>query len=506
MSKRATLLSLRAMASFSQVSPAHHRASLSKLTDSAQIPSFSTKPTTLIRYLSTAAARTAYQTQTHSSRESPRDFQQYPNDFYREMGGFNNVGPVKSDQEAIEQAQDTGPNGTIEELDAFMKDGKLKEALEVLGLMEKRGVFVDSGCYLRLLKACGDYKSIEEGKAVHGHIERSSNSRIEVRVYNQILEMYSKCGAMDDAYQLFEKMPQRNLTSWDTMIHGYANNLLGEEAIDLFTRFKLAGLKPDGQMFLGVFLACGFLGAVDEGLLHLETMSRDFGITPNMDHYVGMVDLFGKSGYLNEALEFIENIPIEPSVDVWERLMNLSRVHGDQEMGDVCAKYVELLDPSRLNEQSKKGLLPIKVEAKEREVKKSSAESLREVRSRVHEYRAGDTSHPEKDKIYAQLKGLSGQMKEAGYVPDTRFVLHDVDQESKEEALLYHSERLAIAYGLLSSPACSPIRIIKNLRICGDCHSALKIVSKLVGRELIVRDAKRFHHFKDGLCSCRDYW
>ncbi|RVW54031.1 Pentatricopeptide repeat-containing protein, mitochondrial [Vitis vinifera] len=97
-------------------------------------------------------------------------------------------------------------------------------------------------------------------------------------------------------------------------------------------------------------------------------------------------------------------------------------------------------------------------------------------------------------------------MKEAGYVPETRFVLHDIDQEGKEEALLAHSERLAVAYGLLSSPARSPIRVIKNLRVCGDCHTALKIISKLVGRELIIRDAKRFHHFKDGLCSCRDYW
>ncbi|KAI7988922.1 Pentatricopeptide repeat-containing protein [Camellia lanceoleosa] len=98
------------------------------------------------------------------------------------------------------------------------------------------------------------------------------------------------------------------------------------------------------------------------------------------------------------------------------------------------------------------------------------------------------------------------QMKEAGYVPETRFVLHDIDQEGKEEALLAHSERLAVAYGFLTTPARAQIRIIKNLRVCGDCHSALKIISKLVGRELIIRDAKRFHHFKDGLCSCRDYW
>ncbi|CAI0628389.1 unnamed protein product [Linum tenue] len=102
--------------------------------------------------------------------------------------------------------------------------------------------------------------------------------------------------------------------------------------------------------------------------------------------------------------------------------------------------------------------------------------------------------------------GQSMVMKEAGYVPDTRYVLHDIDEEAKERALMYHSERLAIAYGLISTPARQTLRIMKNLRICGDCHNAIKIMSRIVGRELIVRDNKRFHHFRDGKCSCGDYW
>ena len=187
--------------------------------------------------------------------------------------------------------------------------------------------------------------------------------------------------------------------------------------------------------------------------------------------------------------------------------MDLCRVHGHMELGDRCAELVEQLDPSHMNEQSEAGLLPVKPSdlAKQNE-KKLASQSLLEVRSRVHEYRAGDRSHPNTDKLYAALRHLREQMKEAGYIPETRFVLHDIDHESKEEALLAHSERLAIANGLLNSPVRSPIRIIKNLHVCGDCHTALKVISKIVGRELIIRDAKRFHHFKDGLCSCRDYW
>ncbi|KAL8523932.1 hypothetical protein ACS0TY_013768 [Phlomoides rotata] len=107
---------------------------------------------------------------------------------------------------------------------------------------------------------------------------------------------------------------------------------------------------------------------------------------------------------------------------------------------------------------------------------------------------------------YEKLRLLSEEAKEAGYVPDTRYVLHDIDEEAKEKALLHHSERLAIAYGLISTPPGTTLRIIKNLRICGDCHNFIKILSSSEKRDFIVRDNKRFHHFKDGNCSCRDFW
>ncbi|RVX19519.1 Pentatricopeptide repeat-containing protein [Vitis vinifera] len=389
-------------------------------------------------------------------------YQTNSNEFQNSMVGSPKSSNYKPDGESLEAAESSQYSGTLEEVDDFCKDGKVKEAIEVLGLLEKQHTPVDLPRYLRLMKACGEAKALQEAKAVHESLIKSV-SPLKV---------------------MFKKMPERNLTSWDTMITWFAKNDLGEEAIDLV------------------------LGDVIEGMLHFNSMSKDYGIVPSMKHYASMVDMLGNSGYLDEALEFVEKMPLEPSVDVWETLMNICRVQGNMEIGDRCAELVEHLEPSRLTEQSKAGLVPVKASdlEKEKEKKKLASQNLLEVRSRVHEYRAGDTSHPENDKIYAKLRGLKAQMKEAGYVPETRFVLHDIDQEGKEEALLAHSERLAVAYGLLSSPARSPIRVIKNLRVCGDCHTALKIISKLVGRELIIRDAKRFHHFKDGLCSCRDYW
>ncbi|XP_028759642.1 pentatricopeptide repeat-containing protein At2g34370, mitochondrial [Neltuma alba] len=410
----------------------------------------------------------------------------------------------------VESAEASGSSpymGTLEELDNFCMEGKMKEAVEILGLLEKQHIQVDLPRYLQLMHQCGEAKALEEAKIIHEQVLRYL-SPLKVSTYNRILEMYSKCGSMDDAFKVFNNMPKRNMTTWDTMVTWLAKNDFAEDSIDLFTQFKKMGLKPDGKMFISVFAACSMLGDIDEGILHFESMSKSYGIVPSMTHYVSIVDMFGSIGHLDEAFHFVENMPVEPSADVWETLMNHCRIHGNMELGDRCAEIIEQLDPSRLNEQSKAGLVLVKALdlAKEKEKKKLAKQNLLEVRSRVHEYRAGDTSHPENDKIYALLRSLRSQMKEVGYIPETRFVLHDIDQEGKEEALLAHSERLAVGYGLLTSPARSPIRVIKNLRFCGDCHNALKIISKIVGRDLIIRDAKRFHHFSDGVCSCGDYW
>ncbi|KAG8077834.1 hypothetical protein GUJ93_ZPchr0007g5997 [Zizania palustris] len=410
---------------------------------------------------------------------------------------------------------DTSPSGvsgvasgkskvTVEEMDKLCEDGKVKEALDVLALLQEEGTVVHAPQYFKLMQACGDATSLAEARKIHNHICQSALS-LDIDFSNKILEMYAKCGSMEDAKKLFSTIAQRNLTSWNTMISGFVHNGLGEEATDFFDQFKQTGDKPDSAMFTHVFLACGILGSVDEGMLHFESMQKDFGITPTMEHYANIVNMLGQSGYIDEAREFVERMPEEPSANVWENLMNMCRLNGFLELGDRCAQIIDRLDSSRLNEQAKIGLFPVNASelAKEKERKKANAV---EARSKVHEYRAGDRSHPEHLKIYEELRYLAAHMKEAGYIADTRFVLHDVDQETKEDALLAHSERLAVSYGLITSAARSPIRVIKNLRSCGDCHTALKIISKLVGRLIIARDAKRFHHFENGVCSCKDYW
>lgn len=395
---------------------------------------------------------------------------------------------------------DNDVEGTLEELDALCKEWDLAHAVRSMTKISKRGLFVDMPHYLILMDACGKAKALKEAKDVHQHLVRF-NSPVKVSIFNRILEMYGKCGSMTDAYNTFKNMHERNLTSWDTMITWFARNGLGEDAIDMFTKFKEAGLKPDGQIFLSIFDACGVVGDVTEGLLHFDSMSKTYGIAPTMAHYASIVHMFGSAGNLDGALEFIENLPVEPSVDVWESLMNIARVQGNVEIGDRCAEIVEQLDPTRLTKELKDGLVPIREEAPKKKVKKHNP-----LEHTKHEYRAGDRSHPENDRIYTVLRGLKETVKEAGYIAETKFVLHDIDQEGKQEAIMAHSERLACTYALLTTAPRMPLRIIKNLRVCGDCHNYFKIISDIVGREIVMRDAKRFHHFKNGKCSCNDYW
>lgn len=130
-----------------------------------------------------------------------------------------------------------------------------------------------------------------------------------------------------------------------------------------------------------------------------------------------------------------------------------------------------------------------------------------EVDGTTHTFLVNDTRHPQIEQIMVQIEQMKVDARGAGFVADTCFVLHDIEEEQKEDLLWYHSEKLALAYGLImQKDSSSPIRITKNLRVCGDCHAALVLLSKLYKREMIVRDRSRHHHFKDGACSCNQFW
>eukprot|EP01018_Ginkgo_biloba_P011209 Gb_02060 [translate_table: standard] len=398
----------------------------------------------------------------------------------------------------------------------YAQNGQSMEALNLFRQMQLAGVKPDSKTYASVLPACANLGALEQGMEIHHGIIRGG-FQSHGFVPNALLDMYAKCGSIEKARDLFDKMHERNAVSWTAMIAGYAMHGFGKEALQLFEQMQASGMNPDHVTLVCVLSACCHTGLVDKGWQYFHSMSEDYHITPTMEHYGCMVDLLGRAGHLDEALDFINKMPIEPNANVWGCLLGACRTHNNIQLGEHVAERIFELDPKNAipyvllsNIYAAAGrwddIENVRRLMKDRRVKKTPGCSWIEVNKRVHSFLVGDTSHEQMPKIHAKLERLSEQMKAAGYVPNMQFVLNDVEQEQKEQILRCHSEKLAIAFGLISTPPGTTIRVIKNLRVCGDCHSATKFISKIVEREIVVRDANRYHHFKDGGCSCGDYW
>jgi pentatricopeptide repeat protein len=397
-----------------------------------------------------------------------------------------------------------------------VKYGQGQKALELFRQMQEEGVQPTPLTLVGVLNACASVVALEEGRRTHDWVIKSGWDS-NVFVGNSLIDMYAKCGSLVDALKVFNKMPSRDVVTWNAMIGGYAIHGHGKEALKQFEQMREEGVQPDDTTFVCLLSACSHSGLVDEGLRFYSSMSTVYMISANLQHYTCMVDLLGRAGRLHEAENMVLAMPYKPQVAAWMALLGACRIHGNVEMGERVAKQVLELEPENAagyvllsnlytatgNRDLSKN---IERQRKERSVKKHPGRTWIEVDNEVHTFVVDDQHHPQMIEIHAELKRLSGLMHDAGYVPDTNFVLHDVEEEEKVFHLCHHSEKLAIAFGLINSAPGTPLCIRKNLRVCRDCHTSTKFISKVVGRAIMVRDANRFHHFQDGECSCRDYW
>nr|AYM00633.1 pentatricopeptide repeat protein [Salvia miltiorrhiza] len=372
---------------------------------------------------------------------------------------------------------------------------------------------------MTILPGCAALAALTKGKEIHAYAFRNGLES-DVAVGSALVDMYAKCGCLIMARSVFESMPNRNVITWNAMIMAYGMHGEGDGALTLFRKMVVDGgeVKPNEVTFIAVFAACSHSGLVDDGKQLFQTMKADHGVEPNADHYACVVDLLGRAGRLDEAYDIINLMPVGlDKVGVWSSLLGACRIHQNVQLGEISAFNLFKLEPNVAshyvllsNIYSSAGLWEkaneVRRKMKSKRLKKEPGCSWIEYSDEVHKFVAGDTRHPQSEQLYAYLNDLFDRMKKDGYVPDTSCVLHNVDEEEKENLLCGHSERLAIASGLLNTPPGTTIRVSKNLRVCNDCHSATKFISKIVGREIVVRDVRRFHHFKDGACSCGDYW
>eukprot|EP01018_Ginkgo_biloba_P039032 Gb_40503 [translate_table: standard] len=318
----------------------------------------------------------------------------------------------------------------------YAHSGQGNEALKLFRQMQQAGLKCDTVTLMSVLPACAHLPSLEQGKEVHNYILRHGFES-DIFMGNALIDMYAKCGSIENAHLIFDKMSQRNFVSWTTMIMGYAMHGQGECALKLFLQMQQAGLRPDHITFIGVLSACSHAGLVAEGCRYFDLMSRDYGITPSMEHHACMVDLLGRAGRLDEAHDFINKMPVEPNASVWGALLGACRVHGNTELGKLVAEHLFKLEPKNAgyyvllsNIYAAAGrwddVVKVRKMMKEEGLTKRPGCSWIKVEKIVHAFLVGDKSHPQQGKIFATLESLAEQMNKAGYVPDMNFVMHDV--------------------------------------------------------------------------------
>ncbi|KAH7568877.1 hypothetical protein JRO89_XS06G0066300 [Xanthoceras sorbifolium] len=398
----------------------------------------------------------------------------------------------------------------------YAQDGQGEEALKLYLEMQDRGVNPDSFVCSSLLNACANLSAYEQGKQVHVHIIKLGFMS-DIFAGNSLVNMYAKCGSIDDADRAFSEIPERGIVSWSAMIGGLAQHGHGKGALQLFNQMLKDGVSPNHITLVSVLCACNHAGLVTEAKQYFQSMEKLFGIQPMQEHYACMIDLLGRAGKLDEAMELVNTMPFQANASVWGALLGAARIHKNIELGQHAAEMLFALEPNKsgthvllANIYASVGMWEnvamVRRFMKDSKVKKEPGMSWIEVKDKVYTFIVGDSSHARTFEIYAKLDELSDLLNKAGYVPMVEIDLHDVERNEKERLLLHHSEKLAVAFGLIATPPGATIRVKKNLRVCMDCHTALKFISKIVSREIIVRDINRFHHFKDGSCSCRDYW
>lgn len=397
-------------------------------------------------------------------------------------------------------------------ISGYTQNGQSASAIELFkGLTNAGKLKPDEVTITATLSACGNLGAIELG---HWVLNFGKENQIELGIsgLNALLFMYCRCGYVKDAWRIFHEMETKDVVSYNTLISGLAAHGQGSEALKLLSKMKEEGVKPDHITYLGILTACSHGGLVEEGWQVFNSID-----SPSVDHYASMVDLLGRVGELDRVKNLINSMPMKPHAGLFGSVLNACRIHKRVDLGEMAATKLFELEPlnsgnhvllsnlyaslNRWNDADRVRQGMIKMG-----LRKVTGSSWVEHEGKVHRFVVGDRSHERSEDVYDLLLEIEAKMKSVGYVVDESYALRDVGDEEKEEMVRVHSERLAICFSILVSESGSTIRVMKNLRVCSDCHTAIKMISKIEMRKIVVRDNNRFHCFVDGQCSCNDYW
>ncbi|XP_011624582.1 pentatricopeptide repeat-containing protein At4g21065-like [Amborella trichopoda] len=326
----------------------------------------------------------------------------------------------------------------------YVHSGRHREAISLFQTMLRRASWVkpDEVTMLAVLTACGHSGALDRGSWVHRYMEANKLKRT-IRLETALVDMYAKCGSIETARRLFDATVERDGHLWSVMIGGLAMHGMAKEALSLFSEMqRVGGVVPDSVTFTSVLSACSHAGLVQVGLHHLEIM-KDYGIESTIEHYGCVVDLFGRAGLLQEAMEFVKKMPVKPDVALWGSVLLACNAHGNVKIGEVAAKEMLGLDPLNggahvflsniyASTRSWDEVIRVRNQMKDHGITKPPGCSLIEVDGFVHEFLVGDRSHPEAESIYKMLDEIDKLLKREVYGPTSKGTFFDVDEEESE--------------------------------------------------------------------------
>lgn len=402
-------------------------------------------------------------------------------------------------------------------ISAHANQGMWWECLEVFrDMMGERKWRAEESILVSLLTACTNLGALDMGSSIHGYLMRNL-SGLNVVVETSLVDMYIKCGSIEKGLALFNRMSAKNRQSYTVIISGLAIHGYGHEALKLFSEMLDRGIDPDDIVYVGVLSACRHAGLVQEGLELFNKMKLEHQIEPTIQHYGCIIDLLGRAGMFTEALDLIQTMPIPPNDVVWRSLLSNARDHDNLEIGERVARNLVQMGSKNTGDYVMMSNMYARAQRwtdsaiartmiAQKALDQAPGACLVEMKRKVFRFVSQDKSHSNWEEIYEMVYQMEWQLKFEGYNPDVSEVLHDVDEEEKRQNLRHHSQKLALAFALINTCKDSTIRIVRNVRMCRDCHTYTKLISVVYNREIVVRDRNRFHHFRDGACSCKDYW
>ncbi|KAL5575941.1 hypothetical protein UlMin_017640 [Ulmus minor] len=310
----------------------------------------------------------------------------------------------------------------------FVKRGQFEQALEWFRRMQLSGVKPDYVTLIAVLAACADLGTLGLGLWMNRLIMKQE-FKDNIKINNSLIDMYARCGCIEFAFQVFDKMPERTVVSWNSIIVGFAINGHAEEALEFFNLMLKEGFKPDGVSFTGALTACSHAGLVDKGLRIFHNMKKVHGIPYRIEHYGCLVDLYSRAGRLEDALNVIEKMPMKPNEVVLGSLLAACRTRGDISLAERLMKYLSKLDPGGDSNYvllaniyaavgKWDGANRIRKKMKALGIQKTPGFSSIEIDCDIHEFVAGDKSHVETECVYEMLELLSFELKVSGYVPE----------------------------------------------------------------------------------------